>query len=91
VFNFIALRGNNVVSDEADSGDGDNVSIGLFSCWAEFVVLDGDDVAFVWPNPMFFGHSDNNVEQPAVIYKSLFGSDRHFSCYFDFIRLAVLV
>lgn len=91
MFNFIALRGNNVVSDEADSGDGDDVSIGLFSCWAEFVVLDGDDMALLWPNPILFGHTDN-LEKPAVIYESLFGSDRHFSCcYFDFIRLAVLV
>jgi hypothetical protein len=78
VFNFIALRGNNVVSDEVDSGDGDDVSISLFICWAEFVVLDGDYVAFVWPNPIIVGYSDN-VEQPAVIYESLFGSDGHFS------------
>jgi hypothetical protein len=85
VFNFIALRGNNVVSDEADSGDGDDVSIGLFICWAEFVVLDGDDMASLWPNPILTSHS-YNVEQPTVIYESLFGSDGHFSCcYFDLI------
>ena len=65
-----------MVSDEADTGDGNEVSIGLFICWAELVVIDGVSIALFWPSPAL-GES-SNVKQPAVIYESLFGSEGHF-------------
>ena len=67
---------------EADTGDGDEVSVGLFIGRMELVVLNDVGMSLVCPNPAL-GYS-GKVEQPAVIYKSLFGSDRHSNYLFWF-------
>ena len=78
-----------MVSYEDENGDGDEVSIGLFICWAELVVIDGVSIALFWPSPAL-GES-GNVKQPAVIYESLFGSEGHFSVFVSYFSLFVIL